>query len=198
MMKAQVEPEIEVSQMLDDLIAVIDAEVEEAFGPGTMAELVPEKSQGAAGEEQYVIFDLAGTEYATHIDNVTEIGRPLVVTPVPNVSDWVLGVANLRGDIVSMVDLRTFLGMEQMGYSQESRMLVAQASQGELTTGLIVDKVTGIRYLNVEQIGEPTAAIEDQIAPYLLGVYKHDGNLLVVLDLDKLLLSSEMRQFEPV
>ena len=79
-----------------------------------------------------------------------------------------------------------------------SRMLVAQARQEEVTTGLIVDQVSGIRYLAVGRIGAPAAPIEDQVTPYLRGVYEHDGRLLVVLDFDRLLLSPEMRQFEPV
>jgi len=113
------------------------------------------------------------------------------------VPDWVPGVANLRGEIISMVDLRAFLGMERVGYRQASRMLVAQASQEDMTTGLVVDRVNGIRYLSADRIGEPTAPIEDQVTPYLDGVYEHDEHLLVVLNLDRLLLSPEMQQFEP-
>lgn len=181
--------------LLDDLIATIDMEVEQAFGPGAMADLMTAAPVGEAGGEQHVIFSLAETEYAAHIGNVTEIGDPLEATPVPNVPDWVLGVANLRGDIISMVDMRMFLGMEPTGSGHGRRMLVAQARGEELTTGLIVDRVSGIRYLDVKRIGAPAAPMDDQVAPYLRGVYEHDGRLLVVLDFDRLLLSPEMRQF---
>lgn len=185
----------ERTSFLEQLIATIDEEVDEAFGPGAMGDLAPARQIGQAEEEQHVIFTLAGTEYAAHIDNVTEIGDPLNATVVPNVPDWVLGVANLRGDIISMVDMRGFLGMEPTGYGQGRRMVVAQARNEELTTGLIVDQVSGIRHLDVGRISEPTAPIDDQVAPYLRGVYEHDGQLLVVLDFDRLLLSPEMRQF---
>jgi purine-binding chemotaxis protein CheW len=192
------EPDEEASHLLDELMATIDEEVEEAFGPGAMADLVPAELVGATGEEQHVIFALAGTEYAAPIANVIEIGRPLDVTPVPNVPGWVLGIANLRGDIISMVDLRAFLGMERISYGQASRMLVAQTRREDMTTALIVDRVSGIRYLAVDRIGAPTAPIEDRVTPYLRGVYEHDGHLLVILNLERLLLSPEMRQFEPV
>jgi purine-binding chemotaxis protein CheW len=191
--RADAEPE-EQASLLDDLIATIDMGVEEAFGPGAMADLLPAAPVGEAGEEQHVIFSLAGTEYAAHIGNVTEIGKPLEATPVPNVPDWVLGVVNLRGDIISMVDMRAFLGMEPTGYGQDKRMLVAQARRGELVAGLVVDRVTGIRYLDKARIAEPAAPIEDRVAPYLRGVYEHEGHLLVALDFDRLLLSPEMRQ----
>jgi purine-binding chemotaxis protein CheW len=192
------EPDEEDSHLLDELMATIDEEVEEAFGPGAMADLAPAEPVGAAGKEQHVIFTLAGTEYAAPIANVIEIGRPMVVTPVPNAPDWVLGVANLRGDIISMVNLRAFLGMDWIGYGQASRMLVAQARQEDMTTGLIVDRVNEIRYLSLDRIGAPAGPIADQVMPYLRGVYEHDGRLLAVLDFDRLLLSPEMRQFEPV
>jgi len=192
------QPDEEASNFLDELIATIDKEVEQAFGREAMADLAATSPVRAGGEEQHVIFALAGTEYAVPIANVTEIGQPLDVTPVPNAPDWVLGVTNLRGDIVSVVDMRAFLGMERIGYGQASRMLVAQARQEDMATSLIVDRVSGIRYLSVDRISAPTAVIEDQVAPYLRGVYEHDGPLLVVLDFDKLLLSPEMQQFRPM
>jgi len=202
-MEAAADPDKESSDLLDELIAAIDQEIGQALeleaeaAPVTTAEAGAEDTALAEDAEQYVIFSLAGTEYAVPIANVIEIGQPLSITPVPNVPDWVPGVANLRGEIISMVDLRAFLGMERVGYRQASRMLVAQASQEDMTTGLVVDRVNGIRYLSADRIGEPTAPIEDQVTPYLDGVYEHDEHLLVVLNLDRLLLSPEMQQFEP-
>lgn len=190
-------PDEETNRFLDELIANIDYQVEQTFGLQAMAD--SSATAPVDGDaEQHVIFALAGTEYAVPIANVTEIGPPLNVTPLPNVPDWILGVVNLRGDVVSMVDLRAFLGMARTNYGQTSRMLVARARQEDMTAGLIVDRVSGIRFLPMEQIGAPSAAIEDQVAPYLRGVYEHDGRLLVVLDFDKLLLSPEMQQFQPM
>ncbi|NIN63261.1 MAG: hypothetical protein GTO63_00800 [Anaerolineae bacterium] len=196
-----VEPDEEVSHLLEELMATIDEEVEEAFGPGAMTDLATaEPTDQGEGEEQYIIFSLAESEYAVPAANVREIGEPPNVTPVPNVPDWVLGVANLRGDILSLVDLRLFLGMERIDYGEDTRMMVVhtQHDASSVTTGLMVDLVSDIRYLSVDRIGAPGAPIEDQVAPYLRGVYEHDGRLLVVLNLDQVLLSPQMRQFEPV
>jgi purine-binding chemotaxis protein CheW len=192
------EPDEEDSHLLDKLMATIDEEVEETFGPGAMADLAPAKPVEASGEEQHIIFTLSDTEYTVSIANILEIGRPMDITSVPNTPDWVLGIANLRGDIISIVDLRAFLGMERISYGQASRMLVAQARQADVTTGLIVDRVNEIRYLSLDRIGAPAGPIADQVTPYLRGVYEHDGRLLAVLDFDRLLLSPEMRQFGPV
>lgn len=194
------EPDEEATHLLDELMATIDEEVEKAFGPGTMADLAPAEAVGAAGEEQFVIFSLAGSDYAVPAANVREIGEPPNVTPVPSVPDWVLGVTNLRGDVLSLVDLSLFLSMGRADYNEDTRVMVVYAQQdaSNVTTGLIVDRVSDIRYLSVNQIVVPAAPIEDQVAPYLRGVYEHDGHLVAVLNLNQLLLSPEMRQFESV
>jgi purine-binding chemotaxis protein CheW len=96
-----------------------------------------------------------------------------------------------------MIDLREFLGIGKMGHRQDVRMLVAKTLQEDSSVGLIVDSVSGIRYLRADQIGEPTASIEKQTAAYVRGTYDLDGRLLVVLDLERLLSAPKMRQFEP-
>jgi len=194
------EPEVEPqdSRYLDDLIANIDNQIDALYGTEDSIDVSGEKTHVPGQEEQHVIFHLANTEYTVPIGNVTEIGRPLPTTTVPNVPGWMFGVANLRGDIVSMVDLRGFLGLPPAHFEQDGRMIIAQSTDEEVTAGLLVDRVSGIRFLAVEEITAPTAAIEDQVAPYLRGVYEDNGRLLVVLNLDKLLLSSEMQQFESV
>ena len=200
------------SHLLDELIATIDEEIERAFGSNIMVNLDAKAwTDRSDGTEQFVIFTLAGTEYAAPAANVREVGEIVNLTPVPNVPDWLLGLTNLRGDILSVVDLRAFLGLEQTGYAEsllqdeislgrEREILVIHPREDAslMTTGLVVDEVNDIRYLTVDQISAPAAPIKDQIGPYLRGVYEHEEGLLVVLDFDKLLLSPDMRQFEAV
>lgn len=182
--------------LLGDLIASIDREILNAFGAGPMVDPEPRQDPAEAQLVQHVVFSMAGMEYAVPVENVTEIGRPMAVTRLPNVPEWLLGLANLRGEILSVVDLRAFLGMEPRGINRESRMLVAQAYDEQMRTGIIVDQVKEIRHLAVENIGDPTARIEDRVTPYLRGVYLHQGRLLAVLDLNRMLLSEEMQQFD--
>src|SRR4030095_6422769 len=78
-------------------------------------------------EEQHVIFTLDGASYSLPIASVTEIGRPLAVTPLPNVPEWMVGVANLRGDIISVVDLRRFFGLGADEAPRGGRMLVVRS-----------------------------------------------------------------------
>ncbi len=192
------QPPVEAGPLLDSLIASIDAEVEQDFGSGPAVNLALEAPEAPTPKEHHVIFTMAGTAYSVPIGNVIEIGRIPAITPLPSVPDWVRGVANLRGDIISIVDLRTFLGLEQSESIQNNRMLVVRSLEEDITSGLIVDQVREIRYLNADQIGAPTALLENRIAPYMRGVYEHEGRLLVLLDLERLICSPGMRQFEPV
>lgn len=206
------EPEAESSHLLDELIASIDAEIQHIFGSGTTAireaRAIHHLRQD---QQQYVIFKLAGSEYAAPAANIREVGEITTLAPVPNVPPWLLGVTNLRGDILSLVDLRTFLDLDQPdeagaelapppASSGPREMLIIHPKRDPslISTGLVVDEVIDIRYLLLDRITEPAAPIEHQIAPYLQGVYDLEGRLLIMLDFERLLLSREMQQFEPI
>ncbi len=150
----------------------------------------------AANLKRYLVFSIGVTEYAVPILNVSEVVRPLNVTPVPNLPDWVSGVSNLRGDIMSVVDLRAFLGQEYSEAEATNRMLVVHAQNEDITMGLIVDRVGGIFDLPEEQIRSPSAPIEDKISAYMRGVSDYREHLFVVIDLNRLLLSPEVQQFQ--
>jgi purine-binding chemotaxis protein CheW len=115
---------------------------------------------------------------------------------VPNVPTWVRGVINLRGDILSVIDVRTFLGMEEGQPLESSRLLVVKSAGEDITTSLIVDQVTGIVPLPTAPVEFSSALFEDSVAPYIRGVYEHKAQALAVFDLERFLLSPELRQFE--
>jgi purine-binding chemotaxis protein CheW len=187
----------EAGQALERLLAAL--EEEDKAEPELFGDFTSPRPSGAAGAvEQFVVFTLSGTDYALPIANVLEIGRPRQITPLPDVPDWLLGLTNVRGDVISLVDLRVFLGLEYGPFDPASRMLVTQARGADLTIGLMVERVKEICKLPARAITLPPAPLEDQVTPYLRGVAEHAERLLVVLDLDRLLLSAEMRQFELV
>jgi purine-binding chemotaxis protein CheW len=153
----------------------------------------------------YLVFSLAGADYAVDLANVREIGPPPGVTPLPHVPDWLLGVSNVRGDIVSIVDLRLFLGLPGngardpvAGHYRRPRVLVVHSARDDLTTGLLVDGARSICRLTDDRITDVTAPVEQPVAPYLLGQADHAARPLRVLDLERLLQSPEMRPFEPI
>ncbi len=179
--------------ILEETINSIDTEIKEVFG----YEAAPGFDSGVVKNdtEQHIVFTLAGTEYAVSVLNIREVGKPLKITPVPNLPSWVLGVSNLRGEIISVLDLRIFLGIESIPYQESKRMLVVHSREQDITTALIVDNVRGIRSLSMEKVNPPASPIGDRVGVYMSGVYEHKKGLFTVIDLECLLKSPEIRQF---
>ena len=199
---AALQPE---TDYLQTIISTIDDEVEAAYGSGTMTDLASEQLTAPQHNlRQYVVFALAGNMYAAPANHVREVAQLTAVTRIPNVPTWLMGVTNLRGDVLSLIGLRAFLGLGSNGHSDQSfshgdsQVMVVHSEKhaSSITTGLVVDEIEDIRYLDTDQIGMLSAPIEDQVAPYLQGVYEENGRLLVLLDLEKLLLSPAIWQFD--
>lgn len=180
---------------LGELIAAIDAELGEAVDG-------PAEPEPAAPERRHLLFSLAGTRYAVPLDHLVELGLPPATAMLPNVPGWVRGVANLRGDILAVVDLAEFFGLGAADGSPAAaapnpaaRLLVVRAGRDEVTAGLLVDGVHGL--VGLEPPRPPTAEVADRVAPYLTGVSEHQDRLVAVLDLERFFASPEVRLFEP-
>ncbi len=177
--------------LLEELLGAIDAEM-----GSRLSEAAPRAAAARQTGDRYLVFTLADIDYAVPLANVLEAGVPPPATPVPHVPEWVVGVANLRGDVVSLVDLRGFLGLEAEAGGAGRRLLVVKARQEELTTGLLVDRLCGIRSLPEARLSGAEALGESPVAPFVRGITEEEGRVVVFLDLDRLLLSPAMRQFE--
>jgi purine-binding chemotaxis protein CheW len=188
------EPAAPTSIALEDVIAAIDGELDWTFNDVSGARLPAIERR--RDHEHEVIFALDGTTYCVSIANVSEIGIPPPVTPLPNVPAWMLGIANLRGDIISVVDLRAFLGLPPPESLRAARMMVVHTRDDELTAGLVVDDVQHIRTIVGDRFEAPSAPVEGHVATYLRGVCEHEGRLLVALDLERMLASPELRIFD--
>jgi len=142
---------------------------------------------------QHILFLLGDAECALPSEAVHGVERAFDVTPVPNVASWVLGVTQMWGSIISVVDLRAFVGLPSIGVTQRSRLLAV--SQRETMIGMVVDVVTEIRTMS-DQIR--SAGVERAPAwaqPYLEGVAQVDGRLVFALDPQRLLFSDQMQRY---
>jgi purine-binding chemotaxis protein CheW len=171
-------------QQLDGQAAATAAIAREMIG-------ARETSQG----DRYVLLSIASAYYAVLEAFVTELERIPKITPVPRVPVWVRGVINLRGDVLSVLDMRTFLGLDATS-SNSGRLLVVRLLTEEFSTGLLVDSVDRIVAVPAEAITPPESSLEGPLAPYLRGMCVVEDQLVAVLDLDQLLRSAEFRQFE--
>jgi chemotaxis signal transduction protein len=176
---------------LADAIAVADGRLD---GPVAATANAAREKDGAQGQ-RYVLLSISSAHYAVPEAYVTELDRVPKITPVPRVPAWVRGVTNLRGDILSVMDMRTFLGLDASS-PHTARMLVVRLLNEEFATGLVVDGVERIVTIPPDQITPPESSLEGPLAPYLSGMCVIDERLVAVLDLDRLLRSPDIRQFE--
>ena len=169
----------DLGALLDNLSNVIHDATSE---PTTAS---PAKS--AVGQRLFG-FEIAGGAYAVPLDQVVEMQRLPSMTRLPNVPEWVRGVVNLRGDIVSVVDPATFLHLSRDTHTDHGRKLVVLRSlNSDLQIGLVVDHVYGLRSIPASSIRAPTGSLHNSITPYLRGVCDVGEQMFVVLEAERLL-----------
>jgi purine-binding chemotaxis protein CheW len=137
-------------------------------------------------QELHIVGFRVGREtYGVPITSLHEIVRVPEITAVPDAPDYMEGVINLRGKIVSVIDLRKRLGEKQVSASNRSRILVVE-HKGRLC-GLIVDSASEVIKIPVSDIEPPPAVFQEGALHCVTGMGKYQGRLIVLLDTNKLL-----------
>ena len=171
---------------------VFQPQVFQEVAPTAVPVAVAPAAVAAAEEEKHLIFALGELRYAVPLDHVIEIAELEQHTPVPNVPDWILGITNLRGDILSLVDLNALFGESTGEVPRGSSLLVAQTNAGDLTTCLVVDRVYGVVNVTPEQVQKLDQVANHTMAQHTRGYVHHAGELLSLLDLEGLLRAFEL------
>lgn len=126
-------------------------------------------------------------------EDVREVVPPPKFTRVPNARPWLTGVANSRGSLLTMVDLKQLIGGGHgAGDSRSARVLVLNSDR--VPAGFVVDEVAGYRQFGVADQAQPAIAEDDPLGPYLLGGFAREGRSWLVLSLHKLAQSEALRQ----
>lgn len=154
-------------------------------------------SESAPPGVKHVVFVLDDTQYAVPMENVLELHRLPRVTPLPSSPEWLRGVTNLRGDVLSVVDLRSLLGLPPAESSVSQRLVVVRSTVEEIATGWIVDRMIGVRRLAMDDMQPSSTLTIGAAVRFLSGIIDCEGQLIAVLDVNRVLSSPEMRQFEP-
>lgn len=157
------------------------------------------ESAPAVVGEQYLVFSIENFEFAVKAGQVQGVERLGELTPVPNVAAWVKGVMNLRGSIISVVDLRQFLELGVSSPTARTRLLSLQ--ENDMVISFIVDSVsemlpvpdTAILNGNMRQ-----ATLPHWAAPYAAGCALLSNRVLVLLDVARLLFSEKMQRYEAI
>ncbi|HZC04895.1 MAG TPA: chemotaxis protein CheW [Ktedonobacterales bacterium] len=158
-----------------------------------MMMLSPAGASPAEVAAQHILFLLGDIECALPSEAVQGVERAFEVTPVPNVAPWVLGVTQMWGSIISVVDLRGFLGLPTIGVTPRSRLLAVV--KRDMTIGLVVDVVTEIRTMGDSIRRDAAASAPAWAQPFTEGIAQADGRTIVALDPERLLFSDRLHRY---
>jgi purine-binding chemotaxis protein CheW len=124
--------------------------------------------------KQIVVFDLDGEEYAVPIEDVKEVIKLSEITPLPSSPIFILGIINLRGNIIPVLDLEKRFSLQRKKEQSHSHILITET---ESSFGILVDKVTEVLNIKAEQIQPPPQVISNKINHnYLQGVIVINDN----------------------
>lgn len=154
-------------------------------------------SESTTSGVKHLLFVLDDTSYAVPMENVLELQRLPHITPLPLSPGWLRGVTNLRGEVLSVVDLRSLLGLPPAASSVSQRLVVVRSTAEEIATGWIVDRMIGMRRLAMDDMQPSSMLTIGAAVRFLSGIVDCEGQLIAVLDVNRVLSSPEMRQFEP-
>ncbi|MCK8827310.1 chemotaxis protein CheW [Natroniella acetigena] len=144
---------------------------------------------------QMIIFELNQEEFGIDINNVKEIIRPEEIRSVPQSSEFIAGIIDLRGEIITVVDLRKKFGL-QAEVDSDTRIIVAELARTKI--GFIVDTASEVLRVEGDEIAPPPREIEGMKANLLQGVVKRDERLIILLDFAGLLSQEEVEEIQQV
>jgi purine-binding chemotaxis protein CheW len=136
---------------------------------------------------QIIGFKLNDEEYALEIDNVQEIIKKISWTRVPRSKPYIIGVVNIRGIVIPIIDLKYRFNMNQQGYDDNLRIIILKI--GNIAAGIMVDSVSEVIEVNESKIlPNPQQSNTEINVDYLKGVCKVDEDrLMTLLNIEKVL-----------
>jgi purine-binding chemotaxis protein CheW len=134
---------------------------------------------------ELLTFHLGEALCGLDIARVEELNRPIEMTPVPQSPSYVLGLVNLRGKIITVMDLGIKIGLESVTKTDDSRIIFVNSANENL--GLMVDRVTEVAEVNEDQVSTPPANLKGVSSRFFQGVLKTDRGLIGILELSEVL-----------
>ena len=138
---------------------------------------------------QWVTFKLEEETYGINVMQVQEVLRYTEIAPVPGAPSYVLGIINLRGNVVTVIDTRARFGLMGAEVTDNSRIVIIEAEKQVI--GILVDSVAEVVYLRSSEIDSAPNIGTEESAKFIQGVSNRDGELLILVDLNKLLNDDE-------
>jgi purine-binding chemotaxis protein CheW len=154
------------------------------------------ESQDASAEQsKYLVFQVNFCQLAIPLTNLVEVLQETKITRLPNVPRWLLGVSNLRSEIISVVDLRQLLNMDVIHQHRSEAIIVVRSNKRKLVTGLAVDKLSGFKHLHGSESTSRPPLPQYANLPFISQVLQTESQQLAVIDAEQLLGSAEVCRF---
>ncbi len=142
---------------------------------------------------QWVTFRLEDETYGVNVMQVQEVLRMTEIAPVPGAPSYVLGIINLRGNVVTVMDTRSRFALPPHEADDSTRIVIIEAE--DQVVGIMVDSVAEVVYLKESEIEVAPNVGNEESSRYIQGVANRDDGLLILVDLDKLLTDDEWKEF---
>lgn len=147
----------------------------------------------SAKEEKLLTFSLGAEIYGVSIIKVKEIIGMMHITPVPQTSNFIKGVINLRGKIIPVMDLRLKFGMEEQEYDERTCIIVVEISirNEQRLLGVVVDTVSEVVNITEEQVDPPphSSCTEED---FITGIGKLKDRVVIIINLNKIFVLDEI------
>ncbi len=149
----------------------------------------PARSSQAASIAKYLSFALGKEEFGLEILKVREIVGVMDIVAVPCTPPYVLGVVNLRGQVIPVIDLRAKFDMEPAARTEQTCIIFVEISHNDrkLAAGIVVDRVSEVLAIRHDQIEEPPSFALTAEQQFILGMAKVGQSVKILLDIDRVL-----------
>ena len=143
-----------------------------------------------ADTQQFLTFRLAGEEYGVGILSVQEIRGWSAVTAIPHAPAWLLGVINLRGAVVPIIDLRIKFNFARAEYNEFTVVIILNV--GSRVIGIVVDGVSDVITLGSEQIKPAPSLGSSTDTSHIIGFGTLDERMRILMDVERLMASADL------
>lgn len=161
---------------------------DEAGTPKSLHSKSSSHDSAEAGGIRYLCFLLGQENYAMPLLSVKEVIAPPDITPVPQTPAYFLGIMNLRGQIISVVDLRSKLGITP-GKTAEKSIIICDLQPNSI--GVVVDAIDSVYCPTPKEISDKPEIQSQRNTDYIQGVFRHNERLVLMLDIIKCLSLSD-------
>lgn len=143
---------------------------------------------------QWVTYQLEDETYGINVMQVQEVLRITEIAPVPGAPSYVLGIINLRGNVVTVIDTRSRFGlMPKETNDDQSRIIIVEVNGNVI--GMLVDSVAEVVYLHQSEIDSVPMVNNDESSRFIQGVCSREEQLLILVDANKFLTEEEVSDF---